>query len=87
MCTCEHTDFMKFFLEVQYSLICLILNFNKHPTFSCRDICKMILMFFNHSFSIFIFPQLCTPKAFKDNQLLKNRTFFLKLDMKMYVSN
>ena len=43
-CACVSLYVQRFFLPVQYFLICLSLKFHKDPSYSCGDICKIIMI-------------------------------------------
>ena len=59
---------MKFHTYAHKIVIDYHIKFHEDPSFCCGDICKTILVFFNHWFSMYFwyFSQLCTSEAFKD---------------------
>ena len=60
--------FTKIFLIILYYLMNVSLKFHKDRSFRCGDICKTILTFKNHQFSMYFayFAHFCTSKVFKD---------------------
>ena len=88
--TCGHVCgriFTKNVLIIFYYLINISLKFHKDPSFRCGDICKTVLTFKSHQFSMY-FPYFhsYTPQKFSkmDNYWMVME-FFWKLVFKMYI--
>ena len=64
------------------------IKFHQDPSFRCRDICKTILVFFNHWFSMYFwyFCNYAPPKPSKMDNFWMIVGIFSKLDLKMVLS-
>ena len=88
-CACVRTRILtKIFVGVHYKHKNLILKFHKDPSFRCGDICKTVLTFKSHQFSMY-FPcfHRHPSKVFKDGELLNSYGIFWKLVIKMFICN